>query len=129
MATALQQLAQDLVEKDPGAAARRLEAMAEDDAVSALGLLGAKAKSLVFPNLSVAYAAALLRAAEPEDFQAVTRRLEPERAAAIFMHLPEDARTPFFTSARIFLMASRTVMSLWRERYCGAIRRPTLSAG
>jgi magnesium transporter len=95
MATPLQQLAQDLVEKDPGAAARRLEAMTEEEAVSVIGALGPKAKSLVYPHLSVTYAAALLRAAGPEDFEVIARRLEPERAAAIFMHLPEDARERF----------------------------------
>jgi len=94
-ASPLQQLARELVEKDPPGAARRIEAMDEPDAATVIGTLGARAQALIFPPLQVPYAAALLRAVEPEEFKVIVGKLQPERAASIFMHLPEDSRERF----------------------------------
>jgi magnesium transporter len=80
------------IESDPATAARRLEALPEEAAVQALTDLPASLAALVFPHLQVSYAAALLRSAGPEVFQATSKVLDPHRAATIFMHLPEDAR-------------------------------------
>jgi magnesium transporter len=91
-ATPLLPLVQDFVEQDPAAAARRLEAMPEDQAATVVHLLPSRLKSRVFPHLQVTYAAALLKGVSPQDFEVVLRGLEPERAAAIFAHLPDDAQ-------------------------------------
>lgn len=91
----LLQFALELVEKDPAAAARRLEAMPAEDAVSVMQLLPARSKARVFPLLQVGYASSLLGASQPQDFEAALKVLDAERAAAIFMHLPEDARERF----------------------------------
>jgi magnesium transporter len=91
-ATSLLPLVRDYVEQDPAAAARTLEAMAEDQAAAVVHLLPSRLKSRVFPHLQVTYAAALLKGVSPHDFEVVLHGLEPERAAAMFAHLPDDAQ-------------------------------------
>ncbi len=91
----LLQLALELVEKDPVAAARRLETMPAEDAAAVIQELPVKAKTRVFPLLQIGYAASLLTAARPSEFEMILKVLDAERAAAIFMQLPEDARERF----------------------------------
>jgi magnesium transporter len=90
--TPLLPLVRDFIEQDPAAAARRLESMPEDQAAAVVHLLPSGLKSRIFPHLQVTYAAALLRGVPAEDFEIILRGLEPERAAAMFAHLPEDAQ-------------------------------------
>ena len=93
--TPLVQLIQEFVDRDAAAAARRLEAMPEEDAVAVVHALPLRSTALMLPHLQIAFAASLLRAAESADLQPVVKAMDPERAAAIFMHLPEDARERF----------------------------------
>jgi magnesium transporter len=98
--TPLAQLVQEFVDRDAAAAARRLEAMAEEDAIAVVRALPLRSTALILPHLQISFAASLLRAAGDADLQPVMRGMDPERAAAIFMHLPEDARerlSPFLT--------------------------------
>ncbi len=88
----LLQFVQGFVDRDAAAAARRLEAMPEEDAVAIVRALPQRSTSQIIPHLQISFAASLLKAAEPEDLEPVVRAIDPERAAAIFMHLPEDAR-------------------------------------
>lgn len=85
-------LALELVEKDPASAARRLEAMPAEDTAAAVHAMPTRHKARLFPLLQTGYAASLLTAVEPADFNAIVKSLDPERAAAVFMQLPEDAR-------------------------------------
>lgn len=91
----LLQLALELVEKDPGAAARRLEAMPAEEAAAAMGEFPPESKARLLPLLQVGYAASLLSASEPAEFEEALKALDAERAAAIFMSLREDARERF----------------------------------
>jgi magnesium transporter len=93
--TPLLYLAQELVERDAAAAARRLEGMSTDDALAVMQALPARSKSRVFPLLQIGYAASLIRESEPADFETIIRGLDAERAASIFMQLPDDARERF----------------------------------
>lgn len=93
--TPLLQLAQDFVERDAAAAARRLEAMEPEDARAVMHALSARCKSKVYPLLQIGYAATLIKDSDPEEFSTVIRGLDAERAASVFMQLPEDAREQF----------------------------------
>jgi len=46
-------------------------------------------------QLQAAYAAELLKSAEPALFRAIARQLEPAHAASIFVHLPDETRERF----------------------------------
>ncbi len=93
--TPLLTMARAYIERDPAGAARTLEAMPEGDAADATHMLDADVKARVFPHLQVNFAAALLKGADAEDFIAVAAAMEPERTAAVFASLPEDAQQRF----------------------------------
>jgi len=91
----LLQLVQTFVEKDPIAVARRLESMELRDASSVVRALPLRSVAQILPHLQVSFAAGVLAGLDPAGFEGITRKLEPERTAAIFVQLPEDARERF----------------------------------
>jgi magnesium transporter len=66
--------------------------MPEDEAVGVLGALPPPLAVRALKHLQVSYAAALLKDAERDVFRSVVSELDSSFAAAIFMHLPQDAR-------------------------------------
>lgn len=94
--TPLLLLVEDFVQRDPSAVARRLEAMAEEDALTVVQLLPRGLKAGLIPHLQVSYAAAMLAGISPEDFEAVIRGLPPERAATIVSYLPDEVQQALF---------------------------------
>lgn len=85
-------LVQKFFEHDTAAAAHSLERMTEDEAVDVLLSLPVPLAVRAIRHLQVSYAAALLKDAEPGLFREIASALEPQFAATIFMHLPQDAR-------------------------------------
>lgn len=83
------------VETDPEAAARLMETMAEEEVVAALRELPPSVTAKAFPHLQAGYAAALLSGGTTDLFRAVTRELDPARAAQIFARLTSEARERF----------------------------------
>jgi len=88
-------LVRKYVETDPEAVARSLESMPEEDIVRALMALPPAVAARAFPYLQSGYAAALLSTGSTELFRAVTRHLQPERAAQIYSRLTSEARERF----------------------------------
>jgi magnesium transporter len=88
-------LVRKYIETNPDGAARIVETMEEETAAEALLQMPPGVLAQVFPHLQAAYSATLLKTASPEVFQAIAKALDPQRAAKIFMHLPEDARERF----------------------------------
>lgn len=86
---------QKYVEDDPAAAARKLEAIDEEEASAVALALPPALLARVVPHLQVGYAATLLKDAEPDVFKEVTRKLDTKRAATIYMRLPKDAQEAF----------------------------------
>ncbi|MBL8729882.1 MAG: magnesium transporter [Planctomycetes bacterium] len=84
-----------MFERDSIGAARLLETMEEGQVVEVLRLLPPAVAGRAVRQLQVSYAAALLRDAEADLFVEIARELEPQHAAAIFMHLPAEARERF----------------------------------
>ena len=80
------------VNVDPAVAARTLEALSDADAANAMQALPPKLAACVVPHLQVGFAAKLLGEAAPAGIRAVAQSIDPERAAAMIMHMPEDAR-------------------------------------
>ena len=93
--TPLLTMVRDYIEHDPASAARTLEAMSEGEAAAVMQVLRRDLKARVIPHLQISFAAALLKGVSEKDFEAVAERMESERAAAIFSHLPEDAQQRF----------------------------------
>lgn len=91
----LRTLVEHMFERDQAAAARLLETLDEAQVVEVLRLLPPEGAARAVRQLQVTFAAALLRDAEAELFAEIARELEPAHAAAIFMHLPVDARERF----------------------------------
>jgi magnesium transporter len=85
-------LVEKFFEHDTVAAAHSLERMAEEEAVEVLLSLPASLAARAIRHLQVSYVAALLKDAEPELFREIASALEPQLAATIFMHLPQDTR-------------------------------------
>lgn len=85
-------IVQKFFEHDTTAAAHSLERMTEEEAVEVLLALPAPLAVRAIRHLQVSYAAELLKDADPELFREIVSALEPQFAATIFMHLPEDAR-------------------------------------
>lgn len=85
-------LVKPLIEENPAAAARYLEAMNEAEAAEVVAALPPELAARVFPHLQVHYAAALLRPASAELMEAVVTALEPKRAGTILLHLDSDTR-------------------------------------
>lgn len=85
-------LVRKFFEYDTVAAAHSLERMAEDEAVKVLLALPVSLAVRTIRHLQVSYAAALLKDADPQLFREIVSALDPQFAATIFMHLPQDAR-------------------------------------
>jgi len=85
-------LVQKYFEHDTAAAAHGLERMTEDEAVEVLKALPTSLAVRAIHHLQISYAAALLKDADTAVFREITTALEPQFAATIFMHLPQDAR-------------------------------------
>jgi len=82
-------------ERDTPAAARSLEMMPEAEAAEVLRALPSDMIIQALRHLQVSYAAALLKDADPELFRGVASGLDPQHAATILMHLPDDVRRRF----------------------------------
>jgi magnesium transporter len=93
--TPLLAMVRGYIESDTAAAARTLEAMPEGEAAAMVHLLKRDLKARVVPHLQVSFAAALLTGVGEKDFEVVARAMPPERAAAVFSNLPEDAQERF----------------------------------
>lgn len=93
--SALQALVERMFERDGAAAARLLETMDEAQVVAVLRGLPPAIAGRAVRQLQVTFAAALLKDAEEDLFVELAGELEPAHAAAIFMHLPTDARERF----------------------------------
>ncbi|MBA2882195.1 magnesium transporter [Desulfosalsimonas propionicica] len=85
-------LVEKFFEHDTAAAARSLARMTEEEAVEVLGALPAPLAVRAVRHLQVGYTAALLKDAEPAIFREIASSLDPQLAATIFMHLPNEAR-------------------------------------
>jgi magnesium transporter len=90
--TPLLPLVRKYFERDIQAAARNLEMMAEDEAAQVLAALPPNLAVQALQHLQVSYAAVLLENADAGLFKQIAVALEPQHAATIFMHLPENAR-------------------------------------
>lgn len=93
--TAQRVFVERMFEQDGAAAARLLETMDEGQVVEVLRGLPPAVAGRAVRQLQVTFAAALLRDAEADLFAEIANELEPAHAAAIFMHLPTDARERF----------------------------------
>ena len=89
---ALLPIVQKFFELDTPAAAHSLETMTEDEAANVLEALPVPLAVKALQNLQVSYAAALLENADAVLFKEILLALEPQHAATLFMHLPENAR-------------------------------------
>jgi len=98
LSTALLPLVQRYIEEDPSAAARKLEAIAEEEALGVAMALPPLLLARVIPHLQVGYAATLLKDTQPEVFKEVVKNVDTKRAATIFMRLPKDAQERFLPS-------------------------------
>ncbi|MBM3879977.1 MAG: magnesium transporter [Verrucomicrobia bacterium] len=88
-------LVRKYLEADLVTAARMLETMSEDEVVEVLRLLPAPLAGAVVRQLQVGFAAALLKDAEAELFTEIAQGVDSQHAAAIYMHLPPEARERF----------------------------------
>ena len=88
-------LVRSMVEADPAHVARLLEALPEDELLSALQALPPAVAGKAFPYLQAGYAAKLLATASDDLFATAMRAMPAERAARIFTRLPTDARKRF----------------------------------
>ncbi len=88
-------LVRRMVEADPADVARMLEALSEDELLSALHALPAAVAAQAFPHLQAGYAAALLASGTDELFTTAMRAMPAQRAARIFARLPSAARERF----------------------------------
>ncbi len=79
-------------EHDLIGAAHSLEMMEEDAALEVLKALPVPLAVRAVKHLQVSYVAALLKDADPDLFRSIASSLEPQFAATVFMHLPDDAR-------------------------------------
>ncbi len=85
-------LVEKYFERDIIGATHSLEMMAEDEALEVLKVLPVPLTVRAIRHLQVSYAAALLKDADSQLFKSIASSLEPQFAATIFMHLPDDAR-------------------------------------
>lgn len=92
---ALLPLVQKFFEKDLAGAARSLETMPEEQVVEVLRALPPAVAAKAVRQLQVTYAAAVLKDAEADLFKEIAEGLDSHHAAAIFMHLPREARERF----------------------------------
>ncbi len=85
-------------ERDALSAARSLETMSESEAAEVLRALPPDLTVQALRHLQVSYAAALLKDADIDLFKQIAAALDPQHAATILMHLPEDARKRFLSN-------------------------------
>ncbi len=90
--TPLLPLVRKYFERDSHAAARSLEMMTEDEAAQVLKALPAQLVVQALRHLQVSYAAVLLENSDAALFKEIAVALDPQHAATIFMHLPEESR-------------------------------------
>ncbi len=88
-------LVRKYVESDPESAARMLETMPEEDIIQSLQVLPPTVTAKAFKHLQVGYAATLLNTGSPELFEAVTREMQPDRAAQLYTRLSSETRERF----------------------------------
>jgi len=93
--TPLLPLLQRYIDKSPIVAARHLEAMTEEEAIEVLHALPKNVAAKTFQHLQVSYLASLLKTAEVDVFKEIIKKLDADRAATVFMHIPEDIRETF----------------------------------
>lgn len=94
--TPLLPLVEKYIDKTPASAARHLESMTEEEAVEVLQALPPALAARTFPYLQVSYLALLFKSLGVEVFRKVIRSLDPQKAATVFMHLPEDDQKRLF---------------------------------
>ncbi len=82
----------DYFSDSPEKAARILETMEEEDVVEVIKVLPPELAACAVRQLQTHYAAHLLAGSSQELVKQITKELEPEHAASIFLHLPEDSR-------------------------------------
>lgn len=82
-------------EADPLSAAHSLEAMTEPEAVAVLKAIPPALAADALPHLQPSLAASLAQHLPANNFRAIIERLNPQQAATIFLHLPEEARPDF----------------------------------
>lgn len=90
--TPLLPLVQKFFDHNTAAAAHTLETITEEEAVDVLKALPSSLAVRAIKHLQVSYVAALLKDSDAKLFQQTVSSLEPQFAATIFMHLPQDAR-------------------------------------
>ncbi|MGD2110469.1 MAG: magnesium transporter [Phycisphaerae bacterium] len=84
-------LVRTLITNDVRSATRAVEALPEAEAAGIVRALPEELTALILPHLQLNYAAALVKDMDPAGFKAVTRSMEPQRAASLLMRLPTDA--------------------------------------
>jgi len=85
-------LVKNFFETDPQAAARSLETMAEEEALTVIRCLPSTLAGEVFQNLHVQQAAELLKALPVEQCAEIVDRLPAQRAASIFLAFSDEER-------------------------------------
>ena len=95
MKTPLLPLVRKFFETDLLAAAHSLETMDEQEAINVIRSLPPTLSAHVFPLLPVSYAVVLLKEVPHEHFKIIIETMDPQQAAAIFIHLPQDIRETF----------------------------------
>jgi magnesium transporter len=90
--TPLLPLVRKYFERDSQSAARSLEMMTEHEAAQVLKALPTPLAVQALQHLQVSYAAVLLENSDAALFKAIADALDPQHAATIFMHLPEESR-------------------------------------
>ncbi len=85
-------LVQKFLEHDLGTAARFIESMSEEAAAGIIQTLPPSMAVRVIRQLQISYASALLKDADEVFLRELTAQLDPQLAASVLMHLPEDAR-------------------------------------
>lgn len=88
-------IVQNYFEQSPVQAARTLETMDEAEVVEVFKVLPPELAAKAIRELQSPYAATLLTGASVDLVKELTKELEPEHAAAIFLHLPDETREAF----------------------------------
>ncbi len=93
--TPLLPLVRKFFETDLVAAAHSLETMDENEAINVIKSLPPSLSAHVFPLLPVSYAATLLKEVSNDHLKIIIETMDPQQAAAIFIHLPQEIRETF----------------------------------
>lgn len=89
---AMTYMVRQFFEQDRAVAARSLEAMEEEQAISVLQALPPSLVAEIFGLLESKYAASVLRQIPVSLFRSVVEKLSAQQVAGLFLHLPEDHR-------------------------------------